>query len=404
MAVRSKLTPADWGNITLSSNPFKPAGAAVCDPSSKEEDMSYVPVGIAKNVVPIVRSFLETGKSHHFALGARLGYGKSRSFAAAMHLAANEYPTAISVYIKFSSYRTRSDGAQVQTELVKEIISQAGRQAGVSPKVLGSQMDTAAAEQVSHELVPTFLSKVLGNRNVLILIDEIEKLIESPYMPQADITSVLNLFKSWADRSKRKVTLGLALTPPALEWIMTNFPDVMQRFDLQSDLVGFLEDETEEFVLQKCMQPIGEYGKAPFDNTVIALIHTLSEGIPRVIESISHEAWNYAALTKRVLEPDQFAKLINDAYGLAVKEVCRTYGMTDKEISLVKDLLCNGGQAPLRSLRDPGSNGYQALWRRLYQFSQRGQIVGRRNRGFYVLPSFMDDVMRKKYGGFHGGV
>lgn len=376
----------------------------MCDPSSTEEDMSYVPVGIAKNVVSIVRSFLETGKSHHFALGARLGYGKSRSFAAAMNLAASEYPTVISVYIKFSSYRTRSDGAQVQSELVKEIIDQASRRLQVTPKELARQMDTAADGRVSHELVPTFLSRVLGDRNVLVLIDEIEKLIESSYMPQADITSVLNLFKSWAEHSKKQVSFGLALTPPALEWIMTNFPDVMQRFDLQSDLMGFLEDETEEFVLQKCMQPLGKYGKAPFDTPTISLIHALSEGIPRVIESIAYEAWNYAAITKCGLGPDQFARLINEAYGLSVKEVCRTYGMTDKEISLVKDLLCNGGQAPLRRLRDPGSDGYQALRRRLYQFSRRGQVVGRRDRGFYVLSSFVDDVIRKKYGGFHGGV
>jgi hypothetical protein len=404
MATWIELVPADWKSITIAANPFKAAGAAVCDPTSSDEDMTYVRVGITKNVISIVRSFLETGKSQHFAVGARLGYGKSRSFAAAMQLAADEYPTTLCVYIKFSSYRTRSSGAQVQTELVREIIAQVSHQIGNTPKALASRMDSASAGSVSHEMVPTSLSKALGNRNILILIDEIEKLIESPYMPKADVTAVLNLFKSWADRSKKRVSIGLALTPPALEWILTNFPDVTQRFDVQSDLFGFLQEETEEFMLQKCMGPLGVYGKAPFSSAVITLIHNLSEGIPRVIESIAHEAWNYAAIAKSDMKPSDFAKLVNDVYGLAVKEVCRTHGMLDPEISLVKDLLCRGGHAALRELRDPDSDGYRTLWRRLYQFSQRGLVVGRRNRGYYVLPNFMDDVMRKKYGGFHGGV
>ncbi|MBP2017810.1 hypothetical protein J2Z79_001195 [Symbiobacterium terraclitae] len=393
-----QMLPVDWEKVTVANNPFMGPGSAVCDPSSPKEDLNrYVKVGIVKNVTNLVTKCMATGVVQHFLLLAPFGYGKSRSFAAAMAIA--KANNAMTLYVKFSNYRTEEAVDVILGNLCKELFNQACAISGESPVVLRKKL-VGNADPMSLsplEFLPN-LSKALGSKWLLVFLDEIEKVLEAEGLSIDHKINILNVFKHWAEYGKEGYVLGLAGTGSVQQWLTTAAPEFIDRFELLRD-EGLSPTETVQYIRETCEKVLGP-GKEIISDSVVTSLHRIARGIPRLLESIAHECWNWAAGTKKVLDAHQFRLMVSEVYGLALKETCRAHEFSDEQMEIILKLLQFGGTARLRDLVSPDDlQTYRTHGKWLLSLAKKSdsRVVERSKRGVYTISDeFMMEIIRRK--------
>lgn len=392
------MLPVDWAKVTMASNPFMGPGAAVCDPSSPNEDLNkYIKVGIVKNVTNLVTKCLQTRIAQHFLVLAPFGYGKSRSFAAAMAIA--KANNVVTLYVKFSNYRTEQSVDVILGNLCEELLNQVC-------SITGQAREALVQRMVAHQDPESFsaleflpnLWKALDGKWLLVLLDELEKVLEAEGLSIDHKINILNVFKHWAEYGKQGYILGLAGTGSVQEWLARVVPEFLDRFELLRD-EGLSPTETMQYIHGKCESVLGP-GKAIISNEVIESMHRISRGIPRLLESIAHECWNWVAQTRQLLDAHEFPLMVSEVYGLAVKETCRAHGFSDEQMEVILRLLQHGGTARLRELVSPNDlQEYRRQGKWLLSLAKQTDksIVERQGRGVYAISEqFMREVIRRK--------
>lgn len=388
------MLPVDWAKVTLARNPFLGPGAAVCDPSSPREKLTYVDVGITKAVTRLITKCLGVGSVQHFLVLAPLGYGKSRSFAAAMAIA--KVHNAVTLYVKFSNYRGENSADVILGNLCRELLDQACEVRGLNHNALVTRF--SSEETLSPlDFLPR-LHEEIGCKWLFVLLDEIEKLLESQELPLDHKINILNVFKHWAEYGKEGYVLGLAGTSAVLGFLTTTAPEFVDRFEVLRD-DGFSQPETLQFVAEKCQHVLGPT-KIVITESVAKNVHGIARGIPRLIESIAHECWNWAASTSKVVDGEQFNLMVSEVYGLALKETCRSRGFTEEKMDVILKLLKFGGKARLRDLLDHDdlpTYRYLGKWLLALAKETDSKVVERSSHGVYeISDQFMRELIRRK--------
>ena len=137
---------------------------------------------------------------------------------------------------------------------------------------------------------------------VFIFIDELDKIFIDKIITDPYKIKFLNNLKTLTDIFTQSISLWCAGTNNVEAYISSRQEDYMQRFHPISSIFNY--EDTLAYVRTKCRKEVN--GPLPFAQTVIKIIHKVTSGNLRLLNSCCYDLWGIAAEQKHNITLNDF--------------------------------------------------------------------------------------------------